>query len=108
VTAPEGVAVRVVHGHLAFASYPVLVGHDPGDSLNGTELVLDRRQAGRISRRRNLGLHPGPVGPYDVTSVPRAVRARPGRRFIQDDGAMFWFMWKKFSGSYLAFSSRSR
>jgi CHAT domain-containing protein len=65
------VLVRVVHGHLAFASYPVLVGHYLGDSLNGTELVLDRRQSGRISRRRDLGLHPGPVGTYDVFLSPR-------------------------------------
>lgn len=69
-TAVADVMVRVVHGHLAFASYPVLVGHYLGDSLNGTELVLDRRQSGRISRRRNLGLHPGPVGTYDVYLGP--------------------------------------
>src|SRR5262245_7718682 len=70
-TAKPDVSVRVVHGHLAFASHPVLVGHYLGDSLNGTELVLDRRQSGRISRRRDLGLHPGPVGTYDVFLSPR-------------------------------------
>jgi hypothetical protein len=70
-TAKPDVLVRVVHGHLAFASYPVVVGHYLGDSLNGTELVLDRRQSRRISRRRDLGLHPGPVGTYDVFLNPR-------------------------------------
>jgi hypothetical protein len=65
------IAVSVVHGHLAFASHPVLVGHYLGDSLNGTEAVLDRRQYGRISARRKLGLHPGPIEAFDVYLDPR-------------------------------------
>ena len=60
------VEIDVVHGHLAFASYPVVVGHYVGDTLNGTEEVLDRRQSGRISKRRKLGLHPGQIGAFDV------------------------------------------
>ncbi|MEM9629633.1 MAG: CHAT domain-containing protein, partial [Pseudomonadota bacterium] len=60
------VAIEVTHGHLAFAKYPVMVGHYIGDSLNGTERVLDRRQSGRIAKRRELGLHPGPIGTNDV------------------------------------------
>ena len=60
------VTVRVVNGHLKFARYPLLVGHYIGDSLNGSELVLDREQNGRISRRRARGLHPGSIGTFDV------------------------------------------
>ncbi len=60
------VTIEVTHGHLAFAKYPVLVGHYIGDSLNGTELALDRRQGGRITKRRALGLHPGAIGTNDV------------------------------------------
>lgn len=60
------VSVRVVNGHLKLASHPVLVGHYVGDSLNGTELALDREQNRRISRRRDRGLHPGPLGSFDV------------------------------------------
>ncbi len=60
------VAVRVVNGHLKFARHPLLVGHYIGDTLNGSELVLDREQNGRIERRRARGLHPGPIGTFDV------------------------------------------
>ena len=61
-TEERPVAIEVTHGHLAFAQHPVMVGHYVGDSLNGTELVLDRRQSGRIAKRRTLGLHPGSIG----------------------------------------------
>lgn len=60
------VTVRVVHGHLKHARHPVLVGHYIGDTLNGSELMLDREQKGRISRRRDRGLHPGPVETFEV------------------------------------------
>ena len=66
VSEERQVTIEVTHGHLAFAKYPVMVGHYIGDSLNGTELVLDQRQSGRIANRRAIGLHPGPIGTYDV------------------------------------------
>ena len=66
VSEERQVAIEITHGHLAFARHPVMVGHYIGDSLNGTELVLDRRQSGRIAKRRRLGLHPGPIGTNDV------------------------------------------
>ena len=66
VSEERQVTTEITHGHLAFARYPVMVGHYIGDSLNGTELALDRRQSGRIARRRTLGLHPGPIGTHDV------------------------------------------
>lgn len=60
------VVVRVVHGHLKHATFPLMVGHYENDSLNGSELTLDREQGGRISRRRDRGLHPGQIGTFDV------------------------------------------
>lgn len=65
-TAVPGVTVTVVHGHLAFASHPVLVGHYLGDLLNGAERVLDQRYDNRVDKRRRLGLHPGPIESFDV------------------------------------------
>ena len=35
------IRIKVVHGHLAFASHPVLVGHYAGDTINGAEAELD-------------------------------------------------------------------
>lgn len=65
------IAVRVVNGHLKFARHPLMVGHYVGDSLNGSELVLDREQGGRISRRRERGLHPGLIRSFDVHLDPK-------------------------------------
>ncbi len=51
----------MVHGHLAFAKHPVLVGHYNGDTFAGAEAQLDRVLDGRLSQRRHLGLYPGPL-----------------------------------------------
>lgn len=55
------ILVKVVHGHLAFAKHPVLVGHYNGDTFAGAEAQLDRVLDGRLSQRRHLGLYPGPL-----------------------------------------------
>jgi hypothetical protein len=52
----------VVHGHLAFARFPVLVGHYVGDAFAGTEARVDRALDGRLAERRKLGLYPGRIG----------------------------------------------
>ena len=52
----------MVHGHLAFARFPVLVGHYVGDAFAGTEARLDRALDGRLAERRKLGLYPGRIG----------------------------------------------
>jgi hypothetical protein len=64
------IRVTVVHGHLAFARYPVLVGHYAGDTINGAEKQLDDALAGRLTERRRLGLYPGPVGSTTVVLDP--------------------------------------
>lgn len=60
------VTITVAYGNLAFAAYPVLVGHYNGDTLNGPEGHLNRLLDGRLETRRTLGLYPGPIGTAEV------------------------------------------
>ena len=73
--APTMVQLKVVHGHLAFSKYPVVVGHYNGDTFAGAEAQLDRALERRLSQRRSLGLYPGPLGSntivLDDTQKPR-------------------------------------
>ena len=55
------VDVRAVHGNLAFARFPVAVGHYVGDTVISAEKALDRALAGQLSQRLQLGLYPGPI-----------------------------------------------
>ncbi|HEY5207084.1 MAG TPA: CHAT domain-containing protein [Roseiarcus sp.] len=58
--------VTVACGHLAFARYPVLVGHYRGDTFAGTEAMLDRVLAKRLTERRSMSLYPGPISTSTV------------------------------------------
>ena len=58
--------VTVACGHLAFARYPVLVGHYRGDTFAGTEAMLDRVLTGRLTERRGMSLYPGPIATSTV------------------------------------------
>ena len=58
----DEIRLCVVHGHLAFARFPVLVGHYNGDSFAGAEARLDRALNFRLSERRKMGLYPGRIG----------------------------------------------
>jgi hypothetical protein len=58
--------VTVACGHLAFARYPVLVGHYRGDTFAGTEAMLDRVLAKRLTERRSMSLYPGPIATSTV------------------------------------------
>ncbi len=77
-----GLRVGVRHGDLRYAPYPVLVGHYLGDTIVSAEAALDRQMRGHdregpLSRRRDLGLYPGPLGTHavffhgDTRSAPR-------------------------------------
>lgn len=66
----DRIALCVVHGHLAFASFPVLAGHYSGDAFAGTEARLDRALGFRLSERRKLGLYPGRVGTSVIVLDP--------------------------------------
>jgi hypothetical protein len=56
------ITLSVVCGHLAFAKYPLFVGHYRGDTFAGTEARLDQVLDGRLTARRLMGLYPGPIG----------------------------------------------
>jgi tetratricopeptide (TPR) repeat protein len=66
------IAISVVHGHLAFARYPVLVGHYEGDAFSGSEAQLDRTLGLQLTVRRRLGLYPGAIGTSSVVLDPAA------------------------------------
>ncbi|MBY5883997.1 CHAT domain-containing protein [Rhizobium leguminosarum] len=65
-TPNDRIDLCVVHGHLAFARYPVLVGHYIGDAFAGTESLLDRALGFRLTQRRKLGLYPDRIGTCTV------------------------------------------
>jgi hypothetical protein len=62
--------LRLVHGNLAFARWPVAVGHYEGDTLAGSEAHLDRALNGRLSRRRDIRVYPGPIGSAETVLDP--------------------------------------
>jgi hypothetical protein len=62
--------IRLVHGNLAFARWPVGVGHYEGDTIAGGEAQLDRALDGRLSRRRDIHVYPGPLGTAEIVLDP--------------------------------------
>jgi pimeloyl-ACP methyl ester carboxylesterase/tetratricopeptide (TPR) repeat protein len=70
------VRVRVVHGSLAFARFPVALGHYAGDTIISAEKAMDRELDGGLTRRHQLGLYPGAVETSAVFANPR-LRGNP-------------------------------
>lgn len=68
----DKIELRIVHGHLAFARFPVLAGHYDGDTFAGTEAALDRALDSRLSERRRMGLYPGEIGTSAVLLDPNS------------------------------------
>ncbi len=58
--------VRIAHGNLREARYPLAVGHYAGDSLVSGEAELDRQLDGKLSTRFQMGLYPGRAATADV------------------------------------------
>ncbi|MES9863414.1 MAG: CHAT domain-containing protein [Candidatus Thiodiazotropha sp. LLP2] len=58
--------ISVVHGNLCFAKSPIAVGHYKGDTIVSAEAALDSRLNGRLSKRLQLGLYPGPLCSHEV------------------------------------------
>lgn len=56
--AERPVEVRVVHGNMAYASYPIMVGHYTGDTIVSAEAALDRMLGGQLTQRNSVGLYP--------------------------------------------------
>ncbi|MCB0556535.1 MAG: CHAT domain-containing protein [Phaeodactylibacter sp.] len=51
--------VSVTHGNLAYARYPVAIGHYKDDGIVSAESVLDFHMKGRLMKRYRLGVYPG-------------------------------------------------
>ncbi|MDB3936360.1 CHAT domain-containing protein, partial [Granulosicoccus sp.] len=62
----EKVRVRIIHGNLARAEHPVIVGHYDGDTIVSAEDYLDRQLNGRLRERHRLGLYPAKLGTNTV------------------------------------------
>jgi pimeloyl-ACP methyl ester carboxylesterase/tetratricopeptide (TPR) repeat protein len=60
------VNVSICHGNLAYACYPVCVGHYYGDTIVSAEAYLDRRMDGALSKRVSLGLYPGELNSHAI------------------------------------------
>ncbi len=58
--------VKVNHGDIMYATYPVLAGHFINDGLFSVERAIDWHLDGELNRRMQLGLYPGEIGTYDL------------------------------------------
>ena len=60
------VRVRVLHGDLAWAPSPVVVGHYVGDTIVSAEAYLDDQLDGRLRESHLLGLYPGELDTHEI------------------------------------------
>lgn len=60
------VNVSIRHGNLAYACYPICVGHYYGDTIVSAEADLDRRMESALSKRVSLGLYPGELNSHEI------------------------------------------
>jgi CHAT domain-containing protein len=60
------IQVKVCHGDLVYADYPVLAGHFHFDAILATEKVIDKKLDGELTRLLNLGLYPGAIGTHQI------------------------------------------
>ena len=60
------VQVKVCHGDLTHANYPVLTGHFQYDSILTTEKVVSMNLDGELDRLLSLGLYPGAIGTHQI------------------------------------------
>jgi len=79
----EKLQVSVLHGNLTHTNHPVLLGHYQGDTIFGSERVVDRLVGNALSQRYNLGRYPGRTGTVAVVltqpnDVQTAFRIRHG------------------------------
>lgn len=59
VPSPEPIEVRVVHGSLDFARYPLMVGHYQDDGVSGAAKRVDEKLDGQLQRLIDLKLFVG-------------------------------------------------
>ena len=60
------IQVKVCHGDLTYADFPVLAGHFQYDTILTTERVIDQKLGNELTRLLSLGLYPGPVGTHQI------------------------------------------
>lgn len=53
------VDIKVTHGDLGYADYPVVVGHFEGDKLLGAEWAINKHLKGKLQENLDLGTYPG-------------------------------------------------
>jgi len=58
--------VKVSHGDLKYASYPVLAGHFKNDGILYAEKRIDALMQGILEERLRLGLYPGDIGTHEI------------------------------------------
>jgi hypothetical protein len=80
-------AVEVVHGSLAGAETPVMIGAYAGDSLRGSAAFLDRRLCLRLSHCQTLGRYPDEPGEVVVVIHPEPTH-KPAGAIVVGLGAM--------------------
>src|SRR5262249_36244323 len=69
-TGESPLTVRVTHGHVRMAKFPVAVGHYRDDGIVSAEAQIDRQLQGRLTTRFQMDLYPGPVGTVEVVRAP--------------------------------------
>ncbi|ODU33101.1 MAG: hypothetical protein BGP24_09005 [Lysobacterales bacterium 69-70] len=62
----QPIVLRVVHGGLRFARYPIVVGHYQGDTMRASEAELDQLYDGQLRTALDLGVYPGPLETFQV------------------------------------------
>lgn len=58
--------VKIIHGDLKMAAYPVMVGHFFMDLILSAEKALDKYLDNRLSQRLSIGYYPGEIGESEV------------------------------------------
>ena len=71
--AANAIEVRVTHGHLRYADYPLAVGHYRHDVIVSAEAALNAALDNVLRERFDLGRYPGPLGTFAIVRRP----ARP-------------------------------
>ena len=64
------VKVSIRHGDLAYARYPVCVGHYQGDTQVSAERRLDTALDGALADRLRLDIYPGRLGTWEIFIAP--------------------------------------
>lgn len=66
VVAELPVKVKVSHGDLKYADYPLLAGHFKDDSILYAEKAIDKQLQGQLSERHSVGEYPGDIGTSEI------------------------------------------